>query len=156
MKQPGSGFDDRAEALTKQVNHLMDKVKTSTQASIDTNMANIHRLRAIVMTVSVVLVLLVLGGGVLLYRRVFGMLGGEPALAVDMANRIAAGDLTQRIPSRPGSLLEARPTCRSSCARSPATSAPCRWSWMAAPACCPTPRTACSTAHRHRTMPRAT
>ena len=61
MKQPGSGFDDRAEALTKQVNYLMDKVKTSTQASIDTNMANIHRLRAIVMTVSVVLVLLVLG-----------------------------------------------------------------------------------------------
>jgi len=54
------------------------------------------------------LVIIVATGGVLLYRRVFGILGGEPSVAMQVAQRIANGDLGQQIPlssSGQGSLL---------------------------------------------------
>jgi methyl-accepting chemotaxis protein len=70
-------------------------------------------LRTMMLGLTALLVIVVLLGGALLYRRVFGVLGGEPALAMEVANRIASGDLSQRIElsaASQGSLMDSLST----------------------------------------------
>ena len=59
-------------------------------------------MQTLLLAVSLTLVAVVAAGGVLVYRRVFGMLGGEPADAMAVANRIAEGDLGQPVPASAG------------------------------------------------------
>jgi methyl-accepting chemotaxis protein len=97
MKEKGGGFDDRAEELTKQVealNTLIHQQDSTAYAAMNHTTA---QLRNMTLGLAALLVIVVSLGGVLLYRRVFGVLGGEPALAMEVANRIASGDLGQRI-----------------------------------------------------------
>ena len=109
MKAPGSGFDERALALTRQLAAMAKQVDAQlAQAQADTE-STIAVLRFAVVGLSALLALVMLLGGFWLYRRVFGMLGGEPARAVQLAQRIAQGDLTRKIDAdgQPDSLLGA-------------------------------------------------
>ncbi|MDH2433488.1 methyl-accepting chemotaxis protein [Pokkaliibacter sp. MBI-7] len=107
MKQPDTGFDDRALALAEQLDVLVKDVQQRNQKLVTENMSDILALRNLIVGMAIGLGVLVLLGGSALYRRVFGILGGEPAQAVNLAHRIAAGDLSQRISGTPGSLLAA-------------------------------------------------
>ncbi|PXX49939.1 methyl-accepting chemotaxis protein [Aquitalea magnusonii] len=97
MKEKGSGFDDRAEELTKQVEALNEHINKADDAAYAAMNQTTTHLRDMILGLAAVLVIVVVLGGVLLYRRVFGVLGGEPAVAMEVANRIASGDLSQRI-----------------------------------------------------------
>ncbi|MEQ6291130.1 methyl-accepting chemotaxis protein [Vogesella sp. GCM10023246] len=97
MKASGSGFDDRAAALTQALDQLQDKIeidKAQVVADSESLITNAHRT---LQASGVLLVLLVSGGGVLLYRRVFGALGGEPVEAMRQTRHIAAGDLSRSL-----------------------------------------------------------
>ncbi|MDC7714293.1 methyl-accepting chemotaxis protein [Vogesella sp. LYT5W] len=97
MKAAGSGFDDRAEQLTKQLENLQARVDSDVATISSESEALIENSRAILIASSALLVLLVLLGGALLYRRVFRSLGGEPVEAMHQTRLIAAGDLSQRL-----------------------------------------------------------
>ena len=97
MKAPGSGFDERALALTHQLEAMARQVDVRVAESEAATEATVQRLRATVIGLSVFLALTLLLGGIWLYRQVFGMLGGEPARAVRLAQRIAQGDLSRKI-----------------------------------------------------------
>jgi len=97
MKEKGSGFDDRAETLTKQVEALNSEIQQHDRTAYATMNQTAADLRHMMLGLTAMLVIVVVLGGVLLYRRVFGLLGGEPALAMEVANRIASGDLSQQI-----------------------------------------------------------
>ncbi len=60
--------------------------------------ANLFRLLGILLVVGVVVSAMMLA----IIRRITGSLGGEPAYAVDIATRIAAGDLTVQVQTRAG------------------------------------------------------
>jgi len=102
MKAPGNGFDDRAEELTKQLEKLQAKVETDVSAVTAESEGLIEKSRAILVGSSLLLILLVLIGGILQYRRVFRSLGGEPVEAMRQTRLIAAGDLSQRLRIAPG------------------------------------------------------
>ncbi|MET3430956.1 methyl-accepting chemotaxis protein [Herbaspirillum seropedicae] len=73
--------------------------------------ADLFRLLGILLVVGVVVSVMMLA----IIRRITGSLGGEPAYAVDIATRIANGDLTVQVQTRPGdtrSLLYAMATMR--------------------------------------------
>ncbi|WDZ98162.1 methyl-accepting chemotaxis protein [Herbaspirillum sp. WKF16] len=59
---------------------------------------NLFKLLGILLVVGVVVSAMMLA----IIRRITRSLGGEPAYAVDIATRIAAGDLTVRVDTRPG------------------------------------------------------
>ena len=115
MKAPGSGFDERALALTHQLEAMARQVDVRVAESEAATEATVQRLRATVIGLSVFLALTLLLGGIWLYRQVFGMLGGEPARAVRLAQRIAQGDLSRKIEAddAPDSLLGALSDMRS-------------------------------------------
>ncbi|MFJ3058788.1 methyl-accepting chemotaxis protein [Herbaspirillum sp. NPDC087042] len=60
--------------------------------------ANLFKLLGILLVVGVVVSAMMLA----IIRRITGSLGGEPAYAVDIATRIAAGDLTVQVQTRAG------------------------------------------------------
>lgn len=64
--------------------------------------------------VVLVLALLIAGGiGLVTARRLLAQLGGEPSLAVEIANRIAEGNLSKQVPPAPsGSIIAAMATMR--------------------------------------------
>ena len=115
MKAPGSGFDERALALTHQLEAMARQVDVRVAESEAATEATVQRLRATVIGLSVFLALTLLLGGIWLYRQVFGMQGGEPARAVRLAQRIAQGDLSRKIEAddAPDSLLGALSDMRS-------------------------------------------
>ena len=56
--------------------------------------------------VALALTLILLAGGLLISRKVLAQIGGEPSDVIEVMNRAARGDLSQRLPSSaPGSLL---------------------------------------------------
>ena len=109
MKAPDTGFDARAQALTTQLEAMARAVDERVAQSEAATEATVQSLRLTVIGLSVLLALIILLGGVWLYKQVFGMLGGEPARAVSLAQRIAQGDLTRKIDAddKPDSLLGA-------------------------------------------------
>ncbi len=95
MKTPGTGFDDRAEALTQALQQLQQQVTAETTAAVTQSEQLMSNVSLGLLLASVVLIVLVLAGGAVLYRRVFRTLGGEPAEAMQQTQHIAAGDLSR-------------------------------------------------------------
>jgi methyl-accepting chemotaxis protein len=76
--------------------------------------------RVLIITLMLVSVVLGAAGAFLITRRLMRSLGGEPAYAVDIVNRIAAGDLSAQVELRSGdsrSLLFAMKTMRDNLAK---------------------------------------
>ncbi|HET6720674.1 MAG TPA: methyl-accepting chemotaxis protein, partial [Rhodocyclaceae bacterium] len=94
---------DELSALERQ---LADKTYAEAQAGA-----------RVALSINLVVLLLAIGIagtiGFLTARRLLAQLGGEPALAVEVAGRIAGGDLTVAVPpAQPGSLIAAMGTMR--------------------------------------------
>jgi len=102
MKEPNTGFDARAEQLTKDLEKmestLRDRVKLSAQET--ENVINGARNSSLVLGLVVALMAVVSGS--VLYRLLLQLLGGEPARAVEVAQRIAADDYSSAIEIRAG------------------------------------------------------
>ncbi|WP_374334573.1 methyl-accepting chemotaxis protein [Leeia sp.] len=105
MKQPQTGFDDRAEALTNKLDQLTRHAQQLTTAAVQLSTAQAVQLRNLIVGLGVLVLGLVVVAGLVLYRRLFEALGGEPALAVSVTRAVAAGDLSQSIMAPASSLL---------------------------------------------------
>ncbi|WP_174873525.1 methyl-accepting chemotaxis protein [Vogesella oryzae] len=97
MKASGSGFDDRAAALTRVLDKLQADVAANNARAVADSEATIEHSHQILLISGVLLLVMVAGGGLLLYRRVFGTLGGEPLEAMSQTRHIAAGDLSRSL-----------------------------------------------------------
>ena len=102
MQAPQTGFDDRAAALTARLQAMSDKTQTISGASTAATEASLHTATWSSLGLGIVIALLFLGTSLFLQRRLLGLLGGEPALAVAMAQRIAQGDLSVQLETHPG------------------------------------------------------
>ena len=110
MKAPGTGFDERAEALTKKLEGLQQRVEQNMAQVVSDSEGQIGSAQTSLLLSGGLMIVLVLSGGVLQYRRVFRSLGGEPVEAMRQTRAIAAGDLshTLRVPAgRENSLMGA-------------------------------------------------
>ncbi|MCB6185021.1 methyl-accepting chemotaxis protein [Leeia sp. TBRC 13508] len=107
MKKPQTGFDDRAAALTDEMDKLAKRVKDANLLMVTSNQQNIEQFSMLIIGLTVLTTLIVVVSGIFTYKKVFHTLGGEPADALAVAERIANGDLTHRITGEKGSLFEA-------------------------------------------------
>ena len=110
MKAPGTGFDERAEALTKKLEGLQQRVEQNMAQVVSDSEGQVGSAQTSLLLSGGLMIVLVLSGGVLQYRRVFRSLGGEPVEAMRQTRAIAAGDLshTLRVPAgRENSLMGA-------------------------------------------------
>ncbi len=97
MKAPSTGFDARAEVLTQQLDRLQGQVERDISTVSNETESIIQQSQWFFAGGSAVLMAIVLLGGWMQYRRVFGLLGGEPVEAMQHTRRIAAGDLSQQV-----------------------------------------------------------
>lgn len=102
MKQPVEGFDDRTATLTQQLLAL-DSAADSHFSAIASQLEKLLGVSRYGMWLIALLILV----GVLfalwrLYRSLFVVLGGEPVVAANAAQRIAAGDIDVTLPLSTG------------------------------------------------------
>jgi methyl-accepting chemotaxis protein len=102
MKQPTTGFDDRALALTEQLTMLEAKVRARIAEAANDTESGIARARLISVTLGLVIALLLLASGIWMMRSLMRLLGGEPRYAVKMAKAIAEGQLDSEVRLRAG------------------------------------------------------
>jgi methyl-accepting chemotaxis protein len=102
MKQPTTGFDDRALALTEQLTMLEAKVRARIAETANDTESGIARARLISVTLGLVIALLLLASGIWMMRSLMRLLGGEPRYAVKMAKAIAEGQLDSEVRLRAG------------------------------------------------------
>lgn len=100
MKAPTTGFDARAEALTQQLDNLQDQVERDMSVVSNETEHVIEQSQSLLIGSSAALIAIIVLGGWMQYRRVFGLLGGEPIEAMLHTRRIAAGDLSQTVAHR--------------------------------------------------------
>jgi methyl-accepting chemotaxis protein len=97
MKQPNTGFDDRALSLVQAMNSFvvpLEKLSHDTTLKMD---AKTKELPILISLINVFSAIAFIATIVYLGRRLFRQLGGEPALAQQVANTIANGDLSTNI-----------------------------------------------------------
>ncbi|WP_281004349.1 methyl-accepting chemotaxis protein [Paraburkholderia sp. D15] len=93
---------EKAFALRSRLNELVAvENERNDQTARDAEMTY-RTVRWTMLTVAAFALLLGIGSASLITRGILTQLGGEPALAQDLARRISAGDLTSRITLRPG------------------------------------------------------
>lgn len=94
MQAPDSGFDARAGALMQTLDPLMQRLETR-NAELKQAVLDIEQRDQWILLVGELLVLAVVVGTLVpLGRGILNQIGGEPAYAVEVAQRIARGDLT--------------------------------------------------------------
>lgn len=94
MKAPQAGFDaqsEAAQALVDQLQVQIDALQVRTVTEVD---AKTNAIAWISVSLALVLVAVALLGGVLIYRNIMKILGGEPSLGYEAAHYLENGDLT--------------------------------------------------------------
>ncbi|MBK9019977.1 MAG: methyl-accepting chemotaxis protein [Sulfuritalea sp.] len=102
MKQPVTGFDERALALTEQLTMLEAKVRARIAETANDTESGIARARLTGLVLGLVIMVLLLASGTWMIRILMRMLGGEPRYAVEMSRQIAAGNLDCDVRLRAG------------------------------------------------------
>jgi len=82
-------------------NHRAYNLKLSDEAAANAKSV-IGSSTTLLLAITAVTVVLAIAFGMMILRQLLGQLGGEPALAAAVANRIAEGDLSSRIELKPG------------------------------------------------------
>jgi methyl-accepting chemotaxis protein len=83
--------------LEKLVNALIEQRGAAAKATIESSAAIYHESFVMVALLTLVLIVLAFAVGEWVVRRLAKQLGGEPVYAMEIASRIAAGDLSNRI-----------------------------------------------------------
>ena len=95
VMKAADGFDQRSQGVIEGVNQLFETVaKQRDQALVSIDDRLESSLRLIIM-ISLVAVGISIAGGVLIYRRIFAMMGGEPRAAANLARQLAEGNLDE-------------------------------------------------------------
>ena len=97
MKEPKTGFDARALDLTELLQVMSRGTRAIGETATAATEASVRSTTLTSFGLGAAIAVLFLGTTGLLYRRLLGMLGGEPAAAVSIAHRIAEGDLSSAI-----------------------------------------------------------
>lgn len=100
MKGAG-GFDQEALALTSALDQLSASLEARAAQADGELSGSLHSMVHFGLAVAVAALLLLLGSNLLLGRRLFALLGGEPAHALRMASEVAAGKLHEPKASYP-------------------------------------------------------
>ncbi len=91
-----------ADRLARQIDtHFDYNVQQAHAGAASAQQAMAHSMLQFLL-VSAVIAVLLLAGGWLILRALLRQLGGEPAVAVEVVRKVAAGDLTVQVPTRPG------------------------------------------------------
>jgi methyl-accepting chemotaxis protein len=91
-------LNTRADKVVEQIG----KVQQALNADADALQSRVHMIEAVVVLIGLALLAIV---GVVIYRGVYGAIGGEPALVAGIAERIAAGDLDTPLPAVKGTAV---------------------------------------------------
>jgi len=83
--------------LEKLVNALIEQRGAAAKATIDSAASIYHESFVLVALLTLVLIVMAFAVGEWVVRRIARQLGGEPVYAMEIASRIAAGDLSNRI-----------------------------------------------------------
>ena len=102
MKQPETGFDAVAEKLTGSLEKLEATLGERVKTTAAETEARIERATQTSLLLGTAVALMAVASGVWLYRILLNLLGGEPARAVAVAQRIAADDYSSDIDVRSG------------------------------------------------------
>ena len=97
MKRPDDGFDAQAERLTAQLKAIETKVRDTMTVAEQATEGRLTTAQGMSIGLGLVIALLLVGSGVVVYRMLIRILGGEPGFAVDITHQIAGGDFTVTI-----------------------------------------------------------
>ena len=98
MQAPEVGFDARAVKLTAQLDRMEQEISELAEQAAATSLDMGASARTQTLLLGLVVALCVVGAGRHLRRLLYRQLGGEPALAVAVANRVANNELDFDIP----------------------------------------------------------
>ncbi|MBI4985422.1 MAG: methyl-accepting chemotaxis protein [Rhodocyclales bacterium] len=102
MKQPETGFDARAEALTVRLETLETQLRERMQQTAAATEDSIQNARLTTLLLGLGAAILSIASGAVLLRMLMRLLGGEPHYAAEVAQRIADGNLGTEVATRPG------------------------------------------------------
>ncbi|HXU93019.1 MAG TPA: methyl-accepting chemotaxis protein [Gallionella sp.] len=91
-----------ADGLNKLSNGILEHVEAAAAAQEEAAAAAVRRTKIFLISCTAIGLCLLLGLAVYIIRRLFHVLGGEPAQAVEAAQKIAAGDLSGQFAIRAG------------------------------------------------------
>lgn len=107
MKAPG-GFDAQTDAMTARLGEDEKAAAVRRKAAFAALDASVEQNLLIGLVLGTIIVVLTLTSTITLYRKIFGVLGGEPATAASLTERMAQGRLDESIRTQglgPRSLL---------------------------------------------------
>jgi methyl-accepting chemotaxis protein len=102
MKEPNTGFDDRASAVTKRLESLQEKVQAGAKEAAAAGEATNTQSRNLSVGLGLAIALMMGVVGIMVFRLLMRLLGGEPQQAVEIAHRVAHNDLDFAIETQPG------------------------------------------------------
>ncbi|RQW29281.1 hypothetical protein EHS17_03115 [Rhodobacteraceae bacterium CH30] len=105
MKQPETGFDAAAARLAGTLDQLASRLDAKVAADAAQADASMRDLIYTSCAVSLLALLLLLGGNIRLGKRLFSIMGGEPALAQQLVRAVANGRLQTHENPRGDSVL---------------------------------------------------
>jgi methyl-accepting chemotaxis protein len=97
MKRPKDGFDAQAQELTGQIEALEKIVRQHMEASARGAESKIAWAQRLSLGLGSLVALLTIVSGIVVFRLLHRILGGEPAAAAEIARQIALGDLSQEV-----------------------------------------------------------
>ncbi len=95
-------FDASAIKLTKSLEKLEDNLSNRGKADAQATEERTHGAQKVSLILGLAISMIVVASGLILYRVLIGLLGDEPARAVDVAKRISADDFSSNIALRSG------------------------------------------------------
>ena len=102
MKQPDTGFDASAAKLTESLEKLEGTLRERVKANAEATDDRTRQAQRTSLILGLAIALMVMGSGIVLYRILLGLLGDEPARAVEVAQRISADDFSSNVVLRSG------------------------------------------------------
>lgn len=108
MQEPVTGFDARADVLNERLGALIQWAEEGSLKAAEATETTIAKLRNTIFGLSALGALIAVLGSWGFGRRVFGLLGGEPAEAARIVALMAEGDLSRPLPKAAESSLIGR------------------------------------------------
>ncbi len=102
MKAPKDGFDAQSESAQALVAQLQVQVNALQKQTAMEVAAKTNAIAWVSLSLALVLVVVALVGGLLIYRNIMNILGGEPSLGNEAAHHLENGDLTYIVQVKDG------------------------------------------------------
>ncbi|NWG87541.1 MAG: methyl-accepting chemotaxis protein [Hydrogenophilaceae bacterium] len=97
MKMPDTGFDARAAALVESLDPLVTQLEATNAQLQQEEFATEQRSHVLLLAAEALILIVVIAALAWLGKDIWRRIGGEPAYAVEVAHRIAGGDLVSPV-----------------------------------------------------------